>query len=736
MIGIPHRHVASLLALALAHGISPGAGSCQIVVRGQVLDANSRRAVPYVSVMLADRPVGVSADAAGRFVLTVPDSAAVVLFRHINYEEQALAAGALLRRPQVFLQPRVIPLPAVLVEAPRERLAASSDLPLSASHIQRQHFDLRGFVDAGDLLQVAPSVQVNEVLSGRKTISIRGGNADDVAVLFHGIRLNSAFDNIFDLSLVDLADVEQVELIRGSNAVLHGGGAFSGVINLVPRLEEAHTVRFFQRVGTYDAGTWGLSAYGQGDKGQVAGMYRQSGATRYVEGRFAPHERLENRARSFTLHGKYAFGASPNTVERNELSALYLHGQSEYDNLRLEEAFAQSNELLAGHYGGALGALQGLDLTLAHHRMRQHQELREVASWLVRGVNDRTLYLELQKAVRLPSGEGLVAYQRTQDWLDFVDRREPASMEEAAMVRTHHAAVGLTRFRLPSGSARLGAVELDFALRHDRVTDRWRKAKVGEALALGTDARTTLRCGMRFTGAHGQFLYDVFMNVGSNMRFPSLAQLISARRLEGSNQRLLPEYNRSVELAGKVARELGPGLVVHGWEVEAGFFKSDYAHKLREYVSVGIPLSLYDTVPSARIAGFEGRAAAFLLRKKLTVEGCASRFFVNEHAAFPFHAEAMGHVAMELQHAGYALRVVWFAEGASEGWVRDGTGGLAQVLLEGRSDMDLHVQKTWQVWRVRLAASLSVRNMRNERTVLYGLALRDRRYYLTGAVEY
>ncbi|MCR4439510.1 MAG: TonB-dependent receptor [bacterium] len=732
-----------VLALGLVVGLAFAPEACvgQIVIRGQIVDANSQRAVPYVNVMLKDRPVGVSSDAAGRFVLSVPEATAVVVFRHINYEVLELSADALLRTPQVYLQPRVIPLPAVEVQAPRERLAATADLPLATARILRQQFDLRGFVDAGDLLHTVQSVQVDEVLSGRKRVSIRGGNADDVAILYHGVKLNSGFDNTFDLSLLDLADVEQVELIKGSNAALLGAEAFSGVINLVPRLEEDHNVRFFQRVGTYDSGTWGLAGYGRRGSARLAGIYRASAATRHLQGSVAPRDRLENSGQQLTVHGRYGFSPATAGEGENLLLALYLNARADYANMPTGEALGQRNQLLAFHYNGPIGALHGLDLTAAHHALEQTQEIAEVSSALRRTVQDRALHLHVQKKWSFGGGDATIAYQREQDWLDFADRREslatPSSRQEtAALVRTRHGGVAIARFRLPGGSERLERVDFDVALRHDHVYDRWQVAMVGQSLSLGTFTYSTIRFGSRFAGRHGQFAYGVFMNIGNNVRFPSLAQLISRARLPGQSERLAPERNRGMELGLNVARDMGVGPLAHGWEMAISYFQNDYTEKIREYVTVGMPLAFYDSVPTARIAGFEGRAALYLLRKKLTVEGQACQYFISERAAFPFHSEATRSLAAELHHAGYAVRVRWFAEGEQEGWIRDGSGGMAQLILPARTDLDLHASKTWQLWRVRLSLSVSLRNLLNDRVVLEGLALRDRRYYLTAAVEY
>ncbi|MGQ9854695.1 MAG: TonB-dependent receptor plug domain-containing protein [Candidatus Oleimicrobiaceae bacterium] len=721
--------------------VAQGQGLGQLVVRGQILDVNSQRAVAYVNVVLKGTQLGSSSDAAGRFVLSVPAANSVLVFRHINYDVLELPAEVVLRVPQVYLQPRVIPLPAVEVLAPREPLAATGDLPLATAHLTRQEFDLRGFVDAGDLLHATQSVQVDEALSGRKTVSVRGGNADDVAVLYHGVKVNSAFDNVFDLSLVDLADVEKVELIKGSNAAFQGAGAFSGVINFVPRLEDDHSVRLFQRVGTYDAGTWGVAAYGRLGNASTMGNFRESGAKRRVQGLADGAGQLTNSSRALTLHGRYRLPPSLAAKAAPQLSALYLNVRSSYDDLRAGESFAQRSALVAFDYAGDVGAAHDLHLAIAHHVMDQAQEIAEATSWLHRAVADRTLRLQVEKAWFLTGAEVTFLYQREQDWLDFTDRREspswPASRpEEASVGRTHHGLVGVAHVHLPGSSEGMERVDFDLAVRTDHVHDRWHQTVVGERLALGTLSRSTLRFGTHFAGRHGQFAYEVFMNIGTNVRFPSLAQVISRARVDDQPRKMLPEENRSVEIGLSVARDLGVRTVTQGWEVAGGFFQNDYAHKIRQYLTPGMPLTLYDSVPTARIAGLEGRAAAYLLRKKLTVEAQSCHYFISERAAFPFHSETTRSLAFELEHAGYAVRAVWFGEGEQEGWIRDGAGGLARLTLPRRSDLDLHASKTWRLWRVHLTASLSVRNALNDQVVLQGLALRDRRSYLTGAVEY
>ena len=95
---------------------------------------------------------------------------------------------------RIFLQPRVIPLRALEVEAQGTRLGIEKDLPQRVAVFEAQEFEIRGYVDAADLLRSDHSIQVEEQLSGKKTVAIRGGNPDDVVVLYNGAKMNSTYN--------------------------------------------------------------------------------------------------------------------------------------------------------------------------------------------------------------------------------------------------------------------------------------------------------------------------------------------------------------------------------------------------------------------------------------------------------------------------------------------------------------------------------------------------------------
>ncbi len=69
-------------------------------------------------------------------------------------------------------------------------------------------------------------------------ISIRGGSADQTAILLNGINLTNPHTGHYNLDLpVNLSDIERIEIIHGPSALIYGSGAFSGGINIITKKE-------------------------------------------------------------------------------------------------------------------------------------------------------------------------------------------------------------------------------------------------------------------------------------------------------------------------------------------------------------------------------------------------------------------------------------------------------------------------------------------------------------------
>ncbi|MDR2384934.1 MAG: TonB-dependent receptor [Tannerella sp.] len=67
-------------------------------------------------------------------------------------------------------------------------------------------------------------------------ISIRGGSADQTAVLLNGINLSNPHTGHFSFDFpINLSDIERIEILHGPSALIYGSSAFSGGINIITK---------------------------------------------------------------------------------------------------------------------------------------------------------------------------------------------------------------------------------------------------------------------------------------------------------------------------------------------------------------------------------------------------------------------------------------------------------------------------------------------------------------------
>lgn len=720
----------------------------EITISGIVRNVNTHQEIRGVNIFVQGTQLGTSSDFAGRYALRIPNANGqiVVTFRHIAYEPRAIALDSLSATRYVDMQPRIIPLQAVEVEEEGiQRLEIDRDLPQTTSVIAARNFEIRGYVDAGDLLRTDHSVQVEEEFSGKKTVAIRGGNADEVVVLYNGIKMNSAYDNVFDLSLIDLEDVERVEIIKGSNTALYGPEAFSGVVNLVPKVQQDYTVRFQQRFGTYRSGNWGLHLYRKLSRLHGSYSLKRGGIQRHFNDGTDSGE-LQNTSLHHTANLGYDFSKSPDGHPANSLNAMFVHSSLDYDNRRDGETLDNFNQLLSLNYKGDLTFLKNLDLAVAVRRLEEDQLSTLLAdTTLNRDIADHDFYLNAGKSLRTEKMEFTLAYQLQRADLDFTDVRtigaeQPATSRDGELRRRHHGLVAIGKFHGDTGSDFLQKLDVEVSLRHDRVNDEQTNAVPATAGEIEHDwKRTTVKFAVNFSGYSKDLACNGYFSFGNNAKFPTLFQQISlpAEATEDANQpNLNPEKNRSLGMGVLVTKDTREQPTIYGWQVSGSFFQNHYDNKFRVYTVPGSPFVFYDNVNTARISGAEINPSLFLFRKKLTLELGLSRYFISDKAAFPFKSESKRTLTANIDHAGYSFQVHWFKEGEQAGWIVQPNGRFGELTLPDYSNLDVHLSKTFEFGKLKLFANASGRNPLNDDFALQGLALRDRRFYLTLGAQY
>ena len=162
-------------------------------------------------------------------------------------------------------------LPTVVVEASRlDRTPL--EIPSTVHVIAQDEIRSSGVRDAVDLLQKkAPELHIRHLGAANPAlaeISGRGYGENGhgrTLVLVDGERLNSPDLNTPNLSRIALNGVSKVEVLGGSQQVLHGDGASAGIINIITEPSDYERKSYAEIHG----GSWGTIGAALGTRGGI-----------------------------------------------------------------------------------------------------------------------------------------------------------------------------------------------------------------------------------------------------------------------------------------------------------------------------------------------------------------------------------------------------------------------------------------------------------------------------------
>lgn len=141
-----------------------------------------------------------------------------------------------------------------------------------------------------DILKTIPGILVEEQggPGGLTAVSIRGGEANFTLVLIDSIPVNDPTNSRgggFDISNLDINNVERIEVIRGPQSAVYGSDALAGVINIITRRAGTSHQQFASvEAGEHDYLNYSLAAMGKSDKLAYAITASSRDAGNAVEG--------------------------------------------------------------------------------------------------------------------------------------------------------------------------------------------------------------------------------------------------------------------------------------------------------------------------------------------------------------------------------------------------------------------------------------------------------------------
>ena len=224
-----------------------------VKIEGTVF-SNQGKPLQGANVIVIGTGMGTTTDASGHFFIeNLFSGEYTVQVRYVGYEPQA--KDIIVRKDRITplyftLKPVIIDLQEIVVQANRERF-----IPNDFEMITRKEIEKSSARTVGELLKYIPGITLIDEAGGggRKRLSIRGSQSNQVLVVLDGVELNDPLTGDTDLHQIPLSGIQEIKIHKGGNSSLYGSGAMGGVVEIISRNNPLEQISASARNGQYHA---------------------------------------------------------------------------------------------------------------------------------------------------------------------------------------------------------------------------------------------------------------------------------------------------------------------------------------------------------------------------------------------------------------------------------------------------------------------------------------------------
>jgi len=264
-------------------GISPVMSQTK-TLKGRILDDN-REPLIGVNVIIKGDTKGTVSDYNGRFEIEVPSETNILVFSYTGFETQEIPIDGQLTL-NVYMKESSLALSEVTVTGfsgikarSRRRLESIQEIPEAVIAFDDEQIEMTGVDDIGSFLTQVPGISYGESQDpGTVLINVRGipqiryGHSP-IALVVDGVYLADA-----NLNVQSLFDIEQIEVVKGSQGIFYGKNAIGGAVNITTKAitnDFKGNVKVGQGNGNSSVGNFAISGPLKKDKiyFRLAGNY-------------------------------------------------------------------------------------------------------------------------------------------------------------------------------------------------------------------------------------------------------------------------------------------------------------------------------------------------------------------------------------------------------------------------------------------------------------------------------
>jgi vitamin B12 transporter len=167
------------------------------------------------------------------------------------------------------------------------------DAPKSVTVITSKDFQQLPYTSVADLLGRYEGVFATGTFQNPGSLHylyLRGADARQTLIMVDGVRLSDAAtpDNSLDLSEISLANVERIEIVRGSQGTLYGSAAIGGTINIITKkfAKPGFTGNANLQAGSFGSKTFATNNLVNIGYSDASGVYAKAGYSNTISNGF------------------------------------------------------------------------------------------------------------------------------------------------------------------------------------------------------------------------------------------------------------------------------------------------------------------------------------------------------------------------------------------------------------------------------------------------------------------
>jgi len=213
----------------------------ELRVTGTVRDSITNQTIENVAIEVvpiapdASKSFSTISTSRGTYTLNLPTGNYIFTLRIIGYRTQEFEIHLNADSKEDFtLSPQPISLGEVVVSSLRVNRRIK-ELPTPLAVIGKYDYQRQSSVTLSNVLATEPGIALGGDGVWATNVNIRGLSENRLVTLIDGNRVETATDLTASLSMIDVNEIEQVEVVKGAQSSLYGTGAMGGIVNILTK---------------------------------------------------------------------------------------------------------------------------------------------------------------------------------------------------------------------------------------------------------------------------------------------------------------------------------------------------------------------------------------------------------------------------------------------------------------------------------------------------------------------